>query len=65
MLYFFSAPENYREIIFVLKDFSVKRSETLAQYYLRTYFHLVPAGVEFWEYDPETEKPVHINGKNI
>ncbi len=36
--------------MFVLYDYSEKRKETLAQYYLRTYKHLVPKDVEFWEY---------------
>jgi len=51
MYYFLAAPEGYRKIMFVLRDFSEKRSETLAQYYLRTYRHLVPSDVEFWEYN--------------
>ena len=34
---------------------SAKRGETLANYYVRTYFHLIPVGVEIWEYD-ETVK---------
>jgi hypothetical protein len=36
--------------MFALYDYSEKRKETLAQYYLRTYKHLVPKDVEFWEY---------------
>lgn len=51
MYYFYSAPKNYRKIFFVLKDFSVKKQETLAQYYIRTYKHLIPSDVEIWEYD--------------
>lgn len=56
MFYFVAAPREYRKIMFVLRDFSVKKKETLAEYYLRTYQHLVPDGVEFWEYDESTEK---------
>lgn len=48
MLYFWAAPSKYRKVMFVLKD--VRRNESLAEYYLRRYFHLIPAGVEFWEY---------------
>lgn len=55
MYYFLSAPEGYRKIMFVLRDFSEKRNETLAQYYLRTYCHLVPGDVEFWEYNEVTK----------
>ncbi|MGU9977263.1 MAG: hypothetical protein ACNYNY_01030 [Candidatus Oxydemutatoraceae bacterium WSBS_2016_MAG_OTU14] len=50
MYYFVIAPSNYRKIMFVLKDYSEKRKETLAKYYLRTYLHLIPKGVEIWEY---------------
>ena len=51
MYYFLTSPKDYRKIMFVLKDFSEKRNETLAQYYLRTYKHLIPSDVEFWEYN--------------
>ncbi|WJW76085.1 hypothetical protein QVG61_03050 [Thiohalobacter sp. IOR34] len=51
MYYFVAAPKGFRKIMFVLYDFSEKRKETLAQYYLRTYKHLVPCDVEFWEYN--------------
>lgn len=40
----------------VLRDYSEKRNETLLEYYLRTHRHLVPDGVEFWEYDQELDK---------
>lgn len=55
MFYFYVTPEDYRKIMFVLKDRSDKRNETLAEYYLRTYNHLVPSDVEFWEYDESTK----------
>ncbi len=51
MYYFFLAPRKYRKILFVLRDFNAKRSETLAQYYVRNYGHLIPDGVEILEYD--------------
>jgi hypothetical protein len=51
MYYFATIPKNYRKIMFVLRDYSEKRSETLAEYYIRTYRHLIPEGVELWEYD--------------
>jgi len=51
MYLFHVAPSGYRKIMFVLKDFSRKRDETLGQYYLRTNPHLIPEGVEFWEFD--------------
>ncbi|MDM5133362.1 MULTISPECIES: hypothetical protein [Aeromonas] len=51
MYYFLAAPSDYRKIMFVLRDYSEKRKETLAEYYIRTYRHLIPEGVELWEYD--------------
>jgi hypothetical protein len=51
MYYFSVAPSNYRKILFVLQDYSSKRKETLLEYYLRTYGHLIPRGVEFIEFD--------------
>jgi hypothetical protein len=53
MYLFLVAPARYRKILFVLRDFSPRHSETLAEYYVRTYSHLIPAGVEIWEYDEE------------
>lgn len=55
MYYFFALPCGYRKIMLVLRDFSAKRNETLVQYYLRTYQHLIPDDVEFWEYDEITK----------
>ena len=54
MYLFHVAPRSYRKIMFVLKDFSKKRNETLAQYYLRINAHLIPEDVEFWEFDGPT-----------
>lgn len=50
MFYFHVAPSGYRRIMFVLKDLRHGSGESLVHYYLRTYGHLVPDGVEFWEY---------------
>lgn len=51
MYYFHGAPPDYRKILFVLRDLRKGTGESLATYYLRTYAHLIPAGVEIWEYD--------------
>ena len=59
MYYFAITPPEYRRILFVLRDYSSVRSSTLAQYYLRTYAHLIPHGVEVWELD-QTNKSVSI-----
>lgn len=47
MLYFFLAPRSYRKIFVVKRDSNSK--ETLGTYYLRTYSHVIPDEVEFWE----------------
>lgn len=54
MYYFLIAPDDFRKIMFVLHDFCERRSESLAQYYLRRYYHLIPNSVELWEYNPAT-----------
>ena len=51
MYYFHCAPEKYRKIFFVLKDPRRSTGETLAEYYVRTYLHFIPDGVEIFEYD--------------
>jgi len=51
MYFFYATPTGYRKILFVLKDFSPKRQETLAEYYIRTKSHLIPSDVEIWEFD--------------
>jgi hypothetical protein len=51
MYYFHVAPALYRKIFFVLKH--SRREVSLASYYLKTHGHLVPDGVELWEFDLE------------
>ena len=51
MYYFALAPKGYRKVFFVLRDYSQKRQETLAEYYIRTNTHLIPDDVEIWEYN--------------
>ncbi len=53
MFFFYATPSGYRKIFFVLRDFSQKRNETLAEYYIRTNIHLIPDDVEIWEYNEE------------
>lgn len=55
MYYFAVAPNDYRKIFFVLRDESISRKETLAEYYIRTFDHLIPASVEIWEYDTKRD----------
>ena len=56
MYYFHLAPQKYRKIFFVLRDERRTTGETLAAYYVRTYQHLIPEGVEIWEYDEATRE---------
>ena len=49
MYYFHIAPERFRKVFFVLM--SVRNGISLAAHYLKNYRHLVPRGVEIWEYD--------------
>ena len=58
MYYFHLAPKDYRKIFFCLKDYSKKREKTLAQYYMKTYAHLIPQNVEIWEYCEKTNDVV-------
>jgi hypothetical protein len=37
--------------MFTLKDKREKNDESLCQYYINRFKHLIPAGVELWEYD--------------
>lgn len=60
MYYFFVAPSEYRKIMFVLRDYNQKRKETLAEYYIRTYHHLIPDGVELWEFNEDTEQAIRL-----
>jgi len=61
MYYFHVAPSGYRKIMFVLKDHRYGNGESLVHYYLRTYGHLVPAGVEFWEYDESASAALRVD----
>jgi len=49
MYYFLAAPSDFRKILFTLK--SERNGETLVHHYVKRYEHLIPDGVEIWEYD--------------
>jgi hypothetical protein len=51
MYYFSLVPPGYRKALFVLLSRFEPEGETLLQYYVRRFDHLIPAGVEIWEYD--------------
>lgn len=61
MLYFHSAPISYRKIMFILKDKRHRTGETLGQYYIRTFPHLIPEDVELWEYDEVIMDAIRIH----
>ncbi|MEJ8804391.1 hypothetical protein [Pontibacter sp. H249] len=62
MLYFLLTPKDFTNILFVKNSICDQKRESLADYYFRTYSHLIPENVEIWEYNPETEEiKIHIN----
>ena len=61
MYYFHTAPPEYRKILFVLKDLRRGTGESLASYYTRTSSHLIPAGVEIWEYEESTSTAQRVD----
>jgi hypothetical protein len=61
MYYFYAAPKDYRKILFVLRHFSPKRKQTLAEYYIKTNRHLIPDGVEIWEFDETSNTAQRID----
>lgn len=62
MYYFACAPEHFRKVLFVLRDIRPKTGESLSQYYIRTYRHLIPPKVEIWEFDEKTGKAAVVHG---
>lgn len=52
MYFFHLAPAHFRKVLFVLWATHPTKKETLAQYYLRLYSHLIPPGVSVIEYNP-------------
>ncbi|MCY4559248.1 MAG: hypothetical protein OXF79_23280 [Chloroflexi bacterium] len=62
MLYFSLAPRDSHKILFVLRDWSAKRGESLAEYYVRTHGHLIPDDVEILEYDERNKSAVSVTG---
>jgi hypothetical protein len=51
MYYFHIAPSHFRKVLFVVRDTHPRRNESLAEYYVRTCPHLIPAGVCIMEFD--------------
>lgn len=55
MLLFSMSPPHYRKMLFVLKHLHHRTQQSLATYYVRTQGHLIPQGVEIWEFDLDTK----------
>lgn len=55
MYYFSLVPDGYRKMLFVLLSRFDPEGETLLQYYIRRFGHLISRGVEIWEYDQAEE----------
>ena len=62
MYYFACAPSIFRKIFFVLSDIRATTGQTIAEYYIRTYRHLIPPNVEIWEYDEATKSVEIVHG---
>ena len=60
MYYFMLAPDKYRKILFVKRDFCEKYQKALAEYYVGRFAHMIPPGVEIMEYDLETNTDCQI-----
>lgn len=51
MFYFYVAPKKYKKILYVLR--SMRSGESLSNHYVKRFEHLIPDGVEIWEYDTQ------------
>jgi len=60
MYYFVCAPKEYRKILVVAYDYWPKRDLTLAQYYIKTYYHLIPDDVELWELNEDENSAIKL-----
>jgi hypothetical protein len=60
MFYFHIAPSRYRKVLFVLRDVHLRKAESLAEYYVRNYAHLIPAGVSIIEFDEPTRSAIQV-----
>ena len=51
MYYFAISPPEFRKLFCMQRDLNPKTGESLAEYYTRLRYHLIPNDVEFWEFD--------------
>jgi len=52
------APSHYRKMLVMLRH--LRGEVSLAAHYVRNQGHLIPEGVEVWEYDPLPEAGTQI-----
>lgn len=55
MFYFHMAPPHYRKIFFVERSLRNGRDKSLLAYFRRTQAHMIPADVEMWELDRDSD----------
>ena len=60
MYFFHLAPMQYEKVLFVLRHFDARRRESLAEYYVRNYGHLIPNDVKILEYDESTSRVANV-----
>ena len=60
MFYFHIAPTKYRKVLFVLRATHKRRDESLAEYYIRNYSHLIPSDVSIIEFDEDSRTAVVV-----
>jgi len=60
MYYFHLAPPNYRKVLFVTEARHARQSQSLAEFYVRTCGHLIPAGVSIIEYNPTSASARYV-----
>ncbi len=63
MYFFHLAPPHFRKVLFVLRAEHSSRKETLAEYYVRLYSHLIPKGVSIVEYDSKSGRARCLKGE--
>lgn len=61
MYFFHLAPSQYRKCFCVLLDRHSRSGLSLSSHYLKNHLHLVPDGVEFWEFDDLSALGTRVN----
>ena len=62
MFYFSCAPKKFRKMFVVLRDKCERDGETLAEYYIRHYEHMIPPDVEIWECEGNAKRMSQLFG---